>query len=303
MSETQTLLLGFIAGVTILIGLPLGRLRSVKPGTRQFLNALAIGILIFLIWDVLVHAFEPVDNALGKLHDGSGGAGPVVGYAALFFLGITVGLGSLVLYEGWLGSKARAAASGRSGGSGGSGAPGTSARNFGPGAMAADELTATRTRGISGWSTARRLSLLIAVGIGLHNFGEGLAIGGSAAAGDIGLATILVIGFALHNGTEGFGIVAPLAAEGDRPSWGFLLLMGLIGGGPTFVGTAVGSQFTSDAMSVIFLTLAAGSILYVVIQLLGVAFKNGKKDLIYWGVLLGLSAGFVTDMVVTAGGA
>ena len=54
MSETQTLLLGFIAGVTILIGLPLGRVRSVKPGTRQFLNAIAIGILIFLIWDVLV---------------------------------------------------------------------------------------------------------------------------------------------------------------------------------------------------------------------------------------------------------
>ena len=244
--------------------------------------------MIFLIWDVLAHAFEPVDNALGKLHDGSGGVGPVAGYAALFFLGITVGLGSLVLYEGWLGSRARAAAS---------------SRNFGPGAMAQDELTATRTRGISGWSTARRLSLLIAVGIGLHNFGEGLAIGGSAAAGDIGLATILVIGFALHNGTEGFGIVAPLAAEGDRPSWGFLLLMGLIGGGPTFVGTAVGSQFTSDAMSVIFLTLAAGSILYVVIQLLGVAYKNGRKELIYWGVLLGLSAGFVTDMVVTAGGA
>ena len=295
MSESQTLLLGFIAGVTILIGLPLGRVRSVKPGTRQFLNALAIGILIFLLWDVLVHAFEPVDIALGKLHDGSGGVGPVAGYAALFFLGITVGLGSLVLYEGWLGSRARAVASGAS--------ASTPSRRFGPGTMAPEELAVPQTRGISGWSAARRLSLLIAVGIGLHNFGEGLAIGGSAAAGEIGLATVLVIGFALHNGTEGFGIVAPLAAEGDRPSWGFLLLMGLIGGGPTFVGTAVGSQFTSDAMSVIFLTLAAGSILYVVIQLLGVAYKNGRKELIYWGVLLGLCAGFVTDMVVTAGGA
>jgi ZIP family zinc transporter len=291
MSESQTLLLGFIAGVTILIGLPLGRVRSVKPGTRQFLNALAIGILIFLIWDVLVHAFEPVDVALGKLHDGSGGIGPVAGYGALFFLGLTVGLGSLVLYEGWLGSRARAVAS-----------P-ASSRRFGPGTMAPEELAVTRTRGISGWPAARRLSLLIAVGIGLHNFGEGLAIGGSAAAGEIGLATVLVIGFALHNGTEGFGIVAPLAAGGDRPSWGFLLLMGLIGGGPTFVGTAVGSQFTSDAMSVIFLTLAAGSILYVVIQLFGVAYKNGRKELIYWGVLLGLCAGIITDMVVTAGGA
>ena len=302
MSESQTLLLGFIAGVTILIGLPLGRVRSVKPGTRQFLNALAIGILIFLLWDVLVHAFEPVDIALGKLHDGSGGVGPVAGYAALFFLGITVGLGSLVLYEGWLGSRARAAASSSSSSSASS-ASSASSRRFGPGTMAPEELALPRTRGISGWSAARRLSLLIAIGIGLHNFGEGLAIGGSAAAGEIGLATVLVIGFALHNGTEGFGIVAPLAAEGDRPSWGFLLLMGLIGGGPTFVGTAVGSQFTSDAMSVIFLTLAAGSILYVVIQLLGVAYKNGRKELIYWGVLLGLCAGFVTDMVVTAGGA
>ncbi len=300
MSESQTLLLGFIAGVTILIGLPLGRVRSVKPGTRQFLNALAIGVLIFLIWDVLVHAFEPVDVALGKLHDGSGGVGPVAGYAALFFLGITVGLGSLVLYEGWLGSRARAVASSASSASSASPA---SPRRFGPGTMAPEELAVPRTRGISGWSAARRLSLLIAVGIGLHNFGEGLAIGGSAAAGQIGLATVLVIGFALHNGTEGFGIVAPLAAENDRPSWGFLLLMGLIGGGPTFVGTAVGRQFTSDAMSVIFLTLAAGSILYVVIQLLGVAHKNGRKELIYWGVLLGLCAGFVTDMVVTAGGA
>jgi ZIP family zinc transporter len=297
MSETKILLLGFIAGVTILIGLPLGRVRSVKPSTRQFLNALAIGILIFLISDVLVHAFEPVDSALGKLHDGSGGVGPVLGYATLFFFGITVGLGSLVLYEGWLGSKAKAAAGG---------APGAPPRKFGPGTMAPEELTASavaRPLSISTWSAARRLSLLIAIGIGLHNFGEGLAIGGSAASGEIGLATILVIGFALHNGTEGFGIVAPLAAEGDRPSWAFLLMMGLIGGGPTFVGTAVGSQFTSDPMSVIFLTLAAGSILYVVIQLLGVAFKAGQKDLIYWGVLLGLIAGFTTDMIVTAGGA
>ena len=283
MSESQTLLLGFIAGVTILIGLPLGRMRAPRPGLRQFLNALAVGILLFLIWDVLVHAFEPIDAALGRLHDGSGGIGAVLGYAALFFLGLTVGLMSLVYYERWLASRRKP-------------------RNFGPGTMAPGELAAA-TPGIAGWSAARRMSLLIAVGIGLHNFGEGLAIGGSAATGEIELATVLVIGFALHNGTEGFGIVAPLAAEGDRPSWGFLLLMGLIGGGPTVVGTAVGRQFTSEAMSVIFLSLAAGSILYVVIQLLGVAHKNGRKELLYWGVLLGLVAGFITDMVVTAGGA
>ena len=283
MSETQTLLLGFIAGATILAGLPLGRVRAPRPGTRQFLNALAIGILLFLVWDVLVHAYDPLDTALGRLHDRTGGIGPVAGYGALFFLGLAGGLMSLVYYERWLAGR---------------GLP----RSLGPGAMAPGELTAARA-GIASWPAARRMSLLIAVGIGLHNFGEGLAIGGSAATGAIGLATILVIGFALHNGTEGFGIVAPLAAEGDRPSWGFLLLMGAIGGGPTLVGTVVGRQFTSQAMSVIFLTLAAGSILYVVIQLLGVAHKNKRKDLLYWGVLLGLAAGFLTDMVVTAGGA
>src|SRR5256884_2846215 len=202
MSEAQTLLLGFIAGVTILIGLPLGRMRSPRPGLRQMLNALAIGILLFLVWDVLAHAWEPVDTALGRLHDGSAGIGPVFGYGALFLLGLATGLLSLVYYESWLAARRQP-------------------RNFGPGAMAPGELVAARP-GIAGWSAARRMSLLIAVGIGLHNFGEGLAIGGSAAAGEIGLATVLVIGFALHYGTAGVGIVATLADEGDRASLGFI---------------------------------------------------------------------------------
>ncbi|HEY2195467.1 MAG TPA: zinc permease, partial [Actinomycetospora sp.] len=71
------MLLGAIAAVTILLGLPLGRLRSPAAGTRVFLNALAVGILVFLLWDVLTHAFEPVDTAIGALRDGSGGFGQV----------------------------------------------------------------------------------------------------------------------------------------------------------------------------------------------------------------------------------
>jgi ZIP family zinc transporter len=285
LSEVQTLVLGFIAGVTILLGLPIGRLRSPRPGLRQFLNALAIGILLFLIWDVLTHAYAPLDAALGAFHDHTAGIGPVLGYGALFLSGLSIGLLSLVLYERWLSARGRQAMA-----------------TYGPGAMAPGEVVARRV-GIASWSAARRLALLIAVGIGLHNFGEGLAIGGSAATGAISLATLLVIGFALHNATEGFGIVAPLAAEGERPSWGFLALMGAIGGGPTFLGTAVGRQFTSEVVSMVFLTLAAGSILYVVIQLLGVAHKAGRKNLLYTGVLVGLAAGFITDMVVSAGGA
>ena len=149
---------------------------------------------------------------------------------------------------------------------------------------------------------------MIAVGIGLHNFAEGLAIGQAAGKSEIALATLLVIGFALHNATEGFGIVAPLAGEvtvdGRHavPSWGFLLAMGAIGGGPTFIGTAVGHAFTSDALSVVFLSLAAGSILYVVIQLTAVAAKNKRMDLFAYGLLIGIVAGFLTDAVVIAAG-
>jgi zinc transporter, ZIP family len=288
-SESQTLVLGAVAGVTILLGLPLGRLRAPRPGLRVFLNAVAIGILVFLLWDVLDHAFEPIDTALGALHDGSGSVGPVLGYAVLFLVGFAMGLLSLAAYERWLGGQASA----RSGGGLG--------RRAGPGAMAASE--AGRRSRIETWSAARRMALLIAVGIGLHNFGEGLAIGGSAAKAEIALATVLVIGFALHNATEGFGIVAPLAAAGERAGWGFFLLMGLIGGGPTFLGTVVGRQFTSDAVSIVFLTLAAGSILYVIVQLIDVALRSGRTPLLYGGLLVGLAASFVTDMVVTAGGA
>ncbi|MDT7653326.1 MAG: zinc transporter, family [Pseudonocardiales bacterium] len=284
MDQEQTLLLGFIAGVTILLGLPLGRLRAPAPGLRVFLNATAIGILVFLLWDVLAHAWQPIDAALGALHEGTGTVGPVLGYGTLFLAGLGVGLLSLVGYESWMTRRDTS--------------PPPTTPAVGPGAMASTELTAHRT-----WSPARRMALLIAVGIGLHNFGEGLAIGGSAAKGEIALATLLVIGFALHNATEGFGIVAPLAADGDRPSWGFLALMGLIGGAPTFLGTAVGHEFTSGPLNIVFLTLAAGSILYVIIQLTGVALRSARKALLYWGVLAGLTAGFVTDMIVTAGGA
>jgi ZIP family zinc transporter len=280
MSLSRTLLLGFIAGVTILLGLPVGRLRRPAPGLRVFLNATAVGVLVFLTWDVLSAAWEPIDTALAALHDGTGTLAPVAGYGLLFAGGLSVGLLSLVGYERWM----------------------TLTQRFGPGAMAAGELPARRA-GLATWSPARRLALLIATGIGLHNFAEGLAIGQSAAAGDIALATLLVIGFGLHNATEGFGIVAPLAGdEQGRPSWGFLALMGLIGGGPTFFGAALGHGFTSEPVSVAFLTLAAGSILYVVTQLIVTAGKAKRQDLLAYGLLAGLLAGFITDGIVTAGG-
>src|SRR5438876_8048402 len=112
----------------------------------------------------------------------------------------------------------------------------------------------------AGLSPARWLAVYIATGIGLHNFSEGLAIGQSAARDELSLALVLIIGFGLHNATEGFGSVAPLATEPQVPSWGFLGVLGLIGGGPTFLGTLIGQAWVSEALSVAVLALAAGSI-------------------------------------------
>src|SRR5436190_1826758 len=107
---------------------------------------------------------------------------------------------------------------------------------------------------------ALRTGLVIAGAIGLHNFAEGLAIGVSAKSGEIGLATVLIIGFAVHNTTEGFGIVGPLGAV--KPSWRWLALAGVIGGAPTFVGSIVGYNVTSEPLELAFYALAGGALLY-----------------------------------------
>jgi len=277
MSTAQTLLLGAIAGFTILLGLPVGRLEMRSQAIRAALTAFSAGILIFLLWDVLGHGVEPVESAVedhrwGRLAE----IGPLLAG------GLALGFMSLVYYDRWMMNK-------------------RATPLVGPGAAALDEFTSRSW--IERLTPGRRLALLIATGIGLHNFGEGLAIGQAAATNEVSLALVLIIGFALHNATEGFGIVGPMSGEAERPSWGFLGLMGLIGGGPTFVGTVIGQAWVSEALEVAFFAVAAGSILYVVIQLFEVCRRYALPVVVAWWILAGIVVGFATDFVLVAAGA
>jgi zinc transporter, ZIP family len=277
MSHAQILVLGGVAGSTIFLGLPVGRMQSVSPRVKSFLSAAATGILLFLIWDVLSAAVDPVESALKSGRDAR-----FFGLAALLAVGFGIGLLSLALYDGWLKRRRDRAL-------------------LGPGAASMAEFELERH--VVTMSPSRWLSIFIATGIGLHNFSEGLAIGQSAARDELSLALVLIIGFGLHNATEGFGIVAPLAGDKDPPSWRFLGLLGLIGGGPTFVGTLVGQTWVSEALSVMFLALAAGSILYVVVELIAICRRFASKELVLTGILVGLVLGFATDFVLVAAGA
>ena len=147
---------------------------------------------------------------------------------------------------------------------------------------------------------ALQTSMVIAVAIGLHNFAEGLAIGVSAKAGAIGLATVLIIGFGLHNATEGFGIVGPLGSV--RPSWGWLGLAGLVGGGPTLLGTIVGYQVNSQPLELLFYGLAGGAVLYVIGEIWTGMRRYGHRTLGLYMISAGFLMGVATDLIVSYGG-
>jgi zinc transporter, ZIP family len=154
-----------------------------------------------------------------------------------------------------------------------------------------------------GWLKARRarerrasngavLALLVATGIGLHNFGEGLAIGAAFALGEAALGTLLVVGFTLHNTTEGLAIVAPLARE--RPTLRQLAWLGFLGGAPTVIGAWVGGLVYSPVLAVLFLGLGAGAIAQVLLQ---IARQMADSESIVarfssLPILSGLAAGF-----------
>ncbi len=321
MSFGETVLLGAIAGSTIFIGLPLGRMDRVGPRMRLALAMLSVGILAFIFMDVGAHGEAIVAKALDGYKHTHTGMPHVLGLFCLLAVGFTVGVAGIGTLErrlrtgrtrpgghplppiaGAEQAVAREAAGEAAAGEPAAGEASTVAGAQPPAALAAqgshvytDEAERARR------AVALRTGMTIALAIGLHNFAEGLAIGVSAKSGAIGLATVLVIGFALHNATEGFGIVGPL---GDvKPSWRWLALAGLVGGGPTFLGTIVGYQVHSEALQLAFYSLAGGAILYVIGEIWTGVRRLGHRELGLYMLALGFLIGVATDLVVSYGGA
>ncbi len=272
MQLLDLVLLGAVAGFTIYLGLPIARLKSASAGLKGMLNSAAAGILLFLLVDVMGDAFETTSGKVLAALAGTEPMSSALFYPLLLVGGVSVGLLGLVWFEDRYifgqvpkGAVSRALAESKP-----------------PAALSEDK--------------ANRIAMMIAIGIGLHNFSEGLAIGQSYAGGAISLALLLVVGFGLHNATEGFGIAAPLS--GFKPSWKFLALLGLIGGGPTFIGAIIGGFWVSEAASLFFLALAAGAIIYVVKELLYHGRIHGEGLKVMGCLVLGFFIGFGSDLLI-----
>ncbi len=283
LSFAQTIALGALAGLTIFLGLPVGRLQLLGSRPRVALAMFSVGVLAFIFVDVLSSGLSIVEDALQGVKDGHESAAYLVWLVVLLAAGFAAGSAGLAMLE----RRIRPAAGRRPPVAGGAE---TAALEPDP---LVPELDAARRR-------ALRVGLTIAAAIGVHNFAEGLAIGVSARAGAISLATVLIIGFALHNATEGFGIVGPL---GDvKPSWGWIGLAGLIGGGPTFLGSIVGYAVTSHPLELVFYASAGGAILYVIGEIWNGMRRYGHRELGLLMVSAGFLVGVITDLVVTYGG-
>lgn len=286
MSFAQTVALGALAGFTIYIGLPVGRLQLLSNWARVALAMFSVGVLAFIFVDVLSNGISILDDTMTAVKHHHESVGYLIWLVVLLGVGFAAGSAGLAVLERRM----------------------RPVRPVGPpiaGGASAVALTVSEADALAlerdaARRRALRTGLTIAAAIGVHNFAEGLAIGVSARAGAISLATVLIIGFALHNATEGFGIVGPL---GDvKPSWRWLGLAGLIGGGPTFLGSIVGYGVTSHPLELAFYAAAGGTILYVIGEVWNGMRRLGHRELGLLMVTAGFVVGVVTDLIVAYGG-
>jgi zinc transporter, ZIP family len=286
MDFAETVGLGAIAGFAIYLGLPMGRVRWVGDRERVCLAMFSVGILAFLFMDVTKHGEAIMETAVSHYKGHSASFAHVAALFALLAGGFTVGTGGISAVQRWLGAR-RAAPPPLAGGELGA-------------VVDAAQLARAEDGAEAATSRALQTGLVIASAIGLHNFAEGLAIGVSAKAGEVSLATVLIIGFGLHNSTEGFGIVGPLGRV--RPSWAWLALAGFVGGAPTLLGTIVGYQVHSEPLELLFYALAGGAILYVIGEIWSGMRRYGHHTLGLYLIAAGFLTGVATDLIVSYGG-
>lgn len=260
------ILLGAIAGWTIFLGLPVARMRGVTERLRGMLALLSVGVLLFLIIEVGYQAMELVETS-AKGAD----LKPAITHGLVFILGLSVGLIGLAAFES---RKLQSA-------------PKTTPQKLKSGSKKVLPLESEKPADVA---------TMIAIGIGLHNFTEGLTIGQSFSSGALSLGWVLVIGFALHNATEGFGIAAPLAGQSVR--WSRLVGLGLIAGLPTAVGAWMGGFWVNPTVELLFLSLALGSLIYVIRELFRLRFAHVSPVAAMNAVVIGLLIGFATELIV-----
>lgn len=157
--------------------------------------------------------------------------------------------------------------------------------------VAIDRFLHNRSAPVTGQGAGgQRLALMIAVGIGLHNLGEGLAIGSAYAVGELALGAALVVGFALHNTTEGLAVVAPLARQ--RPSPLRLLGLGLLAGAPAIIGAVIGAAVDNAALASLLFGVGVGAIVRVIVQL-APSLRNQAGQALDPATVGGLAAGLL----------
>ena len=250
MAILGTALFSIIMGFSIYLSLPLVLRKKTSEKTMRLLNAVAIGILIFLMCDVFSDA-APSLYASGSLY--GYGADPFL--SALFAIGLAIGFFMLYCFEN------------------------------------------RSTKGL----TPARMSLMIAIGMGLQNLTEGLVFGSLSATIGLfsGVALVVLMGFVLQNITEGFPIAAPFLSHEDK-KLGVMALLFLVGGLPTVIGGIAGFYYSSTAFNVFFDALAIGAILYVILPMIKHQLKDVdhvKQRLIYAGIFVGFLLGFLVNLI------
>jgi zinc transporter ZupT len=271
------ILLGMYVGVIpVYIGmLPLNRLRQLDAKWMKILLAFTIGVLLFLLVDLVGEAMEGADAFIAAMQVGDTATGvipaldqtifdilglglaPMAGYA-IMVLGLALGLLGLVFVDDKIRSRADT-------------------------------------------SSSEALAWLIAIAIGLHNMGEGLAVGIAISAGASTLAASLIIGFALHNLSEGIAVIGPLARGGDKLDVKKLVGMGAVAGGPTILGAYIGLSWFANSLAIFFFAIAAGAVLYVCVEVLAGFRKDGAEEspwILHGGVIAGLLVMYITSLFV-----